>query len=73
MATSINVNTVVRAALLCVGCYLPAARKVCGFVGHRAKISVCYLSLLQVLGINRTTAILIDHFERSGIMNPTEM
>lgn len=45
MATSINVSTVVRAALLCVGCDLPVARKVCGFVGHRAKMgcSKCLL------------------------------
>ena len=26
----------VRAALLCVGCDIPAARKACGFVGHGA-------------------------------------
>ena len=26
----------VRAALLCCGCDIPAARKLCGFVGHRA-------------------------------------
>ena len=26
----------VRAALLCVGCDIAAARKVCGFLGHRA-------------------------------------
>ena len=29
-------DLLVRAALLCVGCDIPAARKVCGFVGHRA-------------------------------------
>ena len=30
-------NTVtIRAALLCVGCDIPAARKTCGFLGHRA-------------------------------------
>lgn len=36
----------VRAALLCVGCDIPAARKVCGFVGHRALkgCSKCLLS-----------------------------
>ena len=46
MSTHLNVNTMVRAALLCVGCDLPAARKVCGFLGHRAKMgcSKCLLS-----------------------------
>ena len=29
-------SVLVRAALLCVGCDIPAARKVCGFVGHAA-------------------------------------
>lgn len=48
MCTSLNVSTVVRAALLCVGCDIPAARKVCGFVGHRAKMgcSKCLLPFL---------------------------
>ena len=31
MKTSNNVSIMVRAALLCVGCDIPAARKVCGF------------------------------------------
>ena len=31
-----GMQVLVRAALLCVGCDIPAARKVCGFVGHRA-------------------------------------
>ena len=31
-------NTIlVRAALICVSCDIPAARKVCGFVGHKAR------------------------------------
>ena len=36
----------VRAALLCVGCDIPATRKICGFVGHRALkgCSECLLS-----------------------------
>lgn len=34
MKTEKNVEVLVRAALLCVGCDIPAARKVCGFVGH---------------------------------------
>ena len=29
-------TAIVHAALLCCGCDIPAARKVCGFVGHRA-------------------------------------
>ena len=39
-------NIIVRGALLCVGCDIPAARKVGGFVGHRATkgCSKCTLS-----------------------------
>uniref|UniRef100_A0A1X7T8B4 Uncharacterized protein n=1 Tax=Amphimedon queenslandica TaxID=400682 RepID=A0A1X7T8B4_AMPQE len=29
-------TAIVRAALICVGCDVPAARKACGFFGHRA-------------------------------------
>ncbi len=29
----------VRAALLCSGCDIPAARKTCGFVGHNARLA----------------------------------
>ena len=36
MKTSNNVSITVRAALLCVGCDIPAARKVCGILGYRA-------------------------------------
>lgn len=41
-----NLSVVVRGALLCVGCDIPAARKVCGFVGHQALkgCSKCLLS-----------------------------
>ena len=41
-----GMHVLVRAALLCVGCDIPAARKVCGFVGHRALkgCSKCLLS-----------------------------
>ena len=35
----------VRAALLCVGCDIPVARKTCGFVGHGA-LRGCSKSLL---------------------------
>ena len=31
-----NISVVVRAALICVACDIPAARKVCGFVSHNA-------------------------------------
>ena len=39
-------TTIIRAALLCVACDIPAARKVCGFLGHRATkgCSKCLLS-----------------------------
>ena len=45
MKTSKNVSIMVRAALLCVGCDIPAARNVCGFLGHRATMgcSKCLL------------------------------
>ncbi len=36
MKTHDNRFVLVRAALLCVACDIPAARKVCGFCGHRA-------------------------------------
>lgn len=36
MKLQFSSSTLVRAALLCVTCDIPAARKVCGFVGHNA-------------------------------------
>ena len=36
MQTPQNISVVVRAALICVACDIPAARKVCGFVSHNA-------------------------------------
>ena len=50
MLTSSNIPVVVRAALLCVGCDIPAARKVSGFLGHRATkgCSRCSLSFPTV-------------------------
>ena len=36
LKTTNNITTLVRAALICVGCSIPAARKACGFLGHRA-------------------------------------
>ena len=46
METYNNIPVIVRAALLCVGCDIPAARKVSGFLGHRATkgCSRCQLS-----------------------------
>lgn len=46
MVLSNALSVVVRGALLCVGCDIPAARKVCGFVGHQALkgCSKCLLS-----------------------------
>lgn len=46
MKTSENVTIMVRAALLCVGCDIPAAKKVCGFLGHRATMG-CSKCLLR--------------------------
>ena len=31
-------SLLIRAALICVACDIPAARKVCGFVGHSAHL-----------------------------------
>ena len=44
--TANNITTLVRAALICVGCDIPAARKVCGFLRHRATMgcSKCLLA-----------------------------
>ena len=41
-----NIPIIVRAALLCIGCDIPAARKVSGFIGHRGTkgCSRCLLS-----------------------------
>ena len=36
MQTPQNISLVVRAALICVACDIPAARKVCGFMSHNA-------------------------------------
>jgi len=34
----VSLPTVLRAAVLCVACDVPAARKVCGFLGHTARL-----------------------------------
>lgn len=46
LKTRNGLQVLVRAALICVGCDIPAARKVCGFVGHSALrgCSKCLLS-----------------------------
>ena len=31
-------NVIVKGALLCVACDIPASRKVCGFLGHNANL-----------------------------------
>ena len=36
LTTSKNVSVFARAALICVACDIPAARKTCGFLGHMA-------------------------------------
>ena len=46
MNTSQGVDVFVRAALLCCACDIPAARKVCGFVGHSA-LKGCSKCLLE--------------------------
>lgn len=41
-----KVTIIIRAALICVACDIPAARKVCGFLGHRATLG-CSKCLLR--------------------------
>lgn len=38
MVNSKNITLTVRAALLCVGCDIPAARKTCGFLGQKSLV-----------------------------------
>lgn len=39
-----QLSKTIRLALTCVACDIPASRKVCGFLGHRAKLGCnkCY-------------------------------
>ena len=46
MTTNEGINVLVRAALLCCACDIPAARKVCGFVGHNG-LKGCSKCLLE--------------------------
>ena len=36
LTSNLGITILVRAALICIACDIPAARKVCGFVGHQA-------------------------------------
>lgn len=51
MKTESGLSVIVRAALLCVACDIPAARKTCGFVGHSANhgCSKCLVTFLTHL------------------------
>ena len=63
MELSNGMQVFVRAALICVGCDIPAARKVCGFVGHRAlkgALSACTLFLQLNLVRKGTTLTLTE-------------
>ena len=46
-------KVIVRCALLCVACDLPAGRKLCGFLGHSAKLgcSKCYKEFSETVGM----------------------
>ena len=35
---SLGYKKLIHCALLCVACYIPAGRKVCGFLGHNAHL-----------------------------------
>lgn len=52
MTISSSSKRVVRCALLCVACDLPAGRKVCGFLGHSAHLgcSRCFKKFPGVVG-----------------------
>ena len=69
MKTYNNIPVIVRAALLCVGCDIPAARKVSGFL---AVPDASYLFLLTILVKKLTTQILIEHYGRRGTMLRTD-
>ena len=52
--TGQDMQTVIRVALTCVACDIPASRKVCGFLGHRA-----------TLGCNNSSWTNYARFDRS--------
>ena len=43
-------QVIVRLALACIACDIPATRKVCGFLGHRSTLGCnkCYKSFQQI-------------------------
>ena len=53
---------VVRCALLCIGCDLPAGRKICGFLGHNARYgcSRCYKPFPGSVGNMDYSGFLLD-------------
>ena len=61
---SLSKSVLVRCALLCVACNIPASRKVCGFLGHSATLgcSKCLKHFLERLDIKTT----LDSIEVSG-------
>ena len=52
MPVPVGHSEFVRCALMCVGCDLPAGRKVCGFLGHSANLGCtrCYASFSRGFG-----------------------
>ena len=61
MTSYSGISVIVRAALICVTCDVPAARKVCGFVGYKT-LKACTKCLkdfpTEVLVNNLTTQVL---------------
>ena len=47
----LNGQYLVRCALLCISCDLPAGRKVCGFLGHGAHLGCSRKSSVDRLGV----------------------
>ena len=70
---SSNYRKVIRCAVLCVACDLPAGRKLCGFLGHSARLrcSRCLKEFLDRL-VAWTILGLIDTTGDLGLLRNTK-
>ncbi|OAD69156.1 hypothetical protein PHYBLDRAFT_149559 [Phycomyces blakesleeanus NRRL 1555(-)] len=71
MSDNSNENITVRAALMCVACDIPAARKTSGFTGH-ASICACHKCQRQFTMIPETTQVDFSGFEYSTWIKRTK-
>ena len=62
-------HSIVRCALICCSCDLPAGRKLCGFLAHSANLgcSKCTKKFCQ-LGNIRSKGIILDLKDQSGLL-----